>query len=74
MAEALEFSLLEILDDVEKLQNYDWVVADLNIFDVIPEIESTDKKRNIETIKKIFFELTRLTQEHYIFGDILIHL
>ena len=56
------------LDYVEKLQNYDWVVADLNIFDVIPGIESTDKKRNIETIKKIFFELTRLTQEHYILG------
>lgn len=56
------------LDYVEKLQNYDWVVADLNIFDVIPSVESNDKKRDIETIKKIFFELTRLTQEHYILG------
>jgi hypothetical protein len=56
------------LDYVEKLQNYDWVVADLNIFDVIPEIESKNNKRDIETIKHIFFELTRLTQEHYILG------
>jgi len=56
------------LDYVEKLQNYDWVVADFNIFDVIPEIESNNNKRDIETIKHIFFELTRLTQEHYILG------
>jgi len=56
------------LDYVEKLQNYDWVVADLNIFDVIPEIENNDMKRDIETIKHIFFEMTRLTQEHYILG------
>jgi NurA-like 5'-3' nuclease len=56
------------LDYVEKLQNYDWVVADFNIFDVIPEIERNDKKRDIEIIKHIFFELTRLTQEHYILG------
>lgn len=56
------------LDYVEKLQNYDWVVADLNIFDTIPGIESNDNKRDIETIKHIFFELTRLTQEHYILG------
>lgn len=56
------------LDYVEKLQNYDWVVADFNIFDVIPEIESNNNKREVETIKHIFFELTRLTQEHYILG------
>jgi NurA-like 5'-3' nuclease len=56
------------LDYVEKLQNYDWVVADFNIFDVIPGSESNDNKRDIETIKHIFFELTRLTQEHYILG------
>ncbi|MBI4727164.1 DNA double-strand break repair nuclease NurA [candidate division TA06 bacterium] len=56
------------LDYVEKLQNYDWVVADLNIFDVFHGIENNDKKRAIETIKHIFFELTRLTQEHYILG------
>jgi hypothetical protein len=56
------------LDYVEKLQNYDWVVADLNIFDVIPEIEKKKNIRGIETIKHIFYELTRLTQEHYILG------
>lgn len=56
------------LDYVEKLQNYDWVVADLNIFDVIPNIEKKESKRDIETVKNIFYELTRLTQEHYILG------
>lgn len=56
------------LDYVEKLQNYDWVIADLNIFDVITGIEKSDKKRSIETIRHIFYELTRLTQEHYILG------
>ena len=56
------------LDYVEKLQNYDWVVADFNIFDVMPNIESSKNKKDIETIKHIFFELTRLTQEHYILG------
>jgi hypothetical protein len=56
------------LDYVEKLQNYDWVVADLNIFDVIPTIEDKGRKRDIETVKRIFYELTRLTQEHYILG------
>ncbi len=56
------------LDYVEKLQNYDWVVADFNIFDVMPNIESGKNKKDIETIKHIFFELTRLTQEHYILG------
>ena len=40
------FTLLD-LDYVEKLQNYDWVVADFNIFDVIPEIESNNNKREI---------------------------
>ncbi len=56
------------LDYVEKLQNYDWVVADLNMFDVNSEFEKNESIRDIETIKKIFFELTRLTQEHYILG------
>ena len=63
------------LDYVEKLQNYDWLVADLNIFDVIPnidektsELEIKKKKRNVPVIQNIFFELTRLTQEHYILG------
>jgi hypothetical protein len=56
------------LDYVEKLQNYDWVVIDLNIFDVIPGIEKGNTDRNIGLISKIFYELTRLTQEHYILG------
>lgn len=56
------------LDYVEKLQNYDWVVVDLNIFDALPEIEQKNNKRDLEKIKQIFFELTRLTQEHYILG------
>jgi hypothetical protein len=56
------------LDYVEKLQNYDWVVVDLNIFDVIPNIEEKSNKRDLEKIKQIFFDLTRLTQEHYILG------
>jgi len=56
------------LDYVEKLQNYDWVVADLNIFDAIPDIEKDDQERNYEKLKSIFFDLTRLTQEHYILG------
>lgn len=62
------------LDYVEKLQNYDWVVVDLNIFDAIPSIETYAKKdigkalRNIDKISEIFKELTRLSQEHYILG------
>jgi hypothetical protein len=56
------------LDYVEKLQNYDWIVADLNIFDAIPEIELGNNKRNREILDLIFRELTRLTQEHYILG------
>ncbi len=56
------------LDYVEKLQNYDWVVADLNIFDVIPEIENNNEQKNVEIVKYVFYELTRLTQEHYILG------
>ncbi len=63
------------LDYVEKLQNYDWVVADLNIFDAIPsvteqmshrEVEKTS--RDMEALSAIFLELTRLTQEHYLLG------
>lgn len=56
------------LDYVEKLQNYDWIVVDLNIFDVIPKIKDKVLDRNYENIKLIFKELTRLTQEHYILG------
>ena len=56
------------LDYVEKLQNYDWVVADLNIFDCINDPYNNFKQRNFENIELIFNELTRLTQEHYILG------
>lgn len=56
------------LDYVEKLQNYDWVIADLNIFDVIPNIEKNDMRRDKTALDFIFKELTRLTQEHYILG------
>jgi hypothetical protein len=58
------------LDYVEKLQNYDWVIADVNIFDAIREGQQIDGKseRNMEKLGEIFMELTRLTQEHYILG------
>ncbi len=56
------------LDYVEKLQNYDWVIADINIFDAIPGIENNQMKRDRDTLDFIFHELTRLTQEHYILG------
>ncbi len=61
------------LDYVEKLQNYDWVVVDINIFDAIPEItpkmneqEVRRSKRNLNFFANVFHNLTRLTQEHYI--------
>jgi hypothetical protein len=56
------------LDYVEKLQNYDWVIGDVNIFDAIPGIESNNLRRDAERLNLIFKELTRLTQEHYILG------
>ena len=56
------------LDYVEKLQNYDWLVADVNIFDAIPSIENNKRDRNMDKLSMIFKELTRLTQEHYILG------
>ncbi len=56
------------LDYVEKLQNYDWVVIDLNIFDAIPDIETGRMERDEKAISMVFHELTRLTQEHYILG------
>lgn len=56
------------LDYVEKLQNYDWVVVDINLFDCSEDAENEAKQRNINQIQKIFYELTRLTQEHYILG------
>ena len=56
------------LDYVEKLQNYDWLVVDVNIFDAIPGIKTSDIKRDISFLEGLFKELTRLTQEHYILG------
>ena len=56
------------LDYVEKLKNYDWVIADVNILDAIPEIESGLLDRDKAALDLIFKELTRLTQEHYILG------
>lgn len=56
------------LDYVEKLQNYDWVIADLNIFDAIPLIREKNIVRDATKLQSIFYELTRYTQEHYILG------
>lgn len=56
------------LDYVEKLQNYDWVLLDVNIFDAIPGIETKSTERDGKTLALICKELTRLTQEHYILG------
>jgi len=56
------------LDYVEKLQNYDWLVVDVNIFDAIPEISEKVFHRQADTLHELFRELTRLTQEHYILG------
>ena len=56
------------LDYVEKLQNYDWIIVDVNIFDAIPGIEKNVLDRDRATLFLIFKELTRLTQEHYILG------
>jgi NurA-like 5'-3' nuclease len=53
---------------VEKLQNYDWLVADVNIFDAIPDIANSKRDRDIDKLRMIFKELTTLTQEHYILG------
>jgi len=56
------------LDYVEKLQNYDWLISDLNIYDVMPDIESGNNRTDICTVEFIHRELTRLTQEHYVLG------
>ncbi len=56
------------LDYVEKLQNYDWVIIDMNIFDAVPAIDSKEMGRDAKSLASIFQELTRLTQEHYILG------
>src|SRR5260370_22470238 len=56
------------LDYVEKLQNYDWLVCDLNIYDCIPRIADKETKRDPVTIAQIMYSLTSTTQEHYILG------
>ncbi len=63
------------LDYIEKLQNYDWVVVDLNIYDAIPQIHEAMSEsevnrsiRDFGKLRTVFKELTRLTQEHYILG------
>ncbi len=56
------------LDYVEKLQNYDWVVCDLNIYDCIPGIANKEAKRDAETVAQIMYATTSTTQEHYILG------
>ncbi len=56
------------LDYVEKLQNYDWVILDISLFDALPGIKFNQMTPDTEKLKSIFFDLTRLTQEHYILG------
>ncbi len=56
------------LDYVEKLQNYDWLIVDINIFDAISGIENKKVVRDMDKLSMIFKELTTLTQEHYILG------
>jgi hypothetical protein len=56
------------LDYVEKLQNYDWVIADMNIFDAIPNIKQNKMDRDTANLQSLFYDLTRYTQEHYILG------
>ena len=56
------------LDYVEKLQNYDWLICDLNIYDCIPGIANKDLARDTTVIAQIMHTLTATTQEHYILG------
>ena len=56
------------LDYVEKLQNYDWLVCDLNIYDCIPGIATKDLRRDNQAVGSIMYTLTATTQEHYILG------
>ena len=56
------------LDYVEKLQNYDWLICDLNIYDCIPAIGTKQLDRSHEVIAEIMYALTATTQEHYILG------
>lgn len=56
------------LDYVEKLQNYDWLVCDLNVYDCIPEIGNKDFSRDSSTVGDMMMNITATTQEHYILG------
>lgn len=56
------------LDYVEKLQNYDWVVSDLNIYDCIPRIADQGTERDRKAVAQIMYSITSSTQEHYILG------
>lgn len=56
------------LDYVEKLQNYDWVIVDVSLFDAVPAIEVNQQSRDVEFLSDLFLHLTRFTQEHYILG------
>jgi hypothetical protein len=56
------------LDYVEKLQNYDWLICDLNIYDCIPGIANKELARDAKAIADIMYALTATTQEHYILG------
>lgn len=56
------------LDYVEKLQNYDWLICDLNIYDCVPRIADGDQTRDTKAVAEIMYKLTATTQEHYILG------
>lgn len=56
------------LDYVEKLQNYDWLICDLNIYDCIPGIANKDTRRDEKAVADTMWTLTAATQEHYILG------
>ena len=56
------------LDYVEKLQNYDWLICDVNIYDCIPGIANKDSERDAQATADIMWGLTATTQEHYILG------
>jgi hypothetical protein len=56
------------LDYVEKLQNFDWVIIDVNILDAMPQITEKNLTPDSEWLQNIFYNLSRLTQEHYILG------
>jgi hypothetical protein len=56
------------LDYVEKLQNYDWLVLDLNLLDVFPEPGQPRSRPDLAYVGGLMKDLTRLTQEHYILG------